>query len=424
MIECPPMGERLLNKILPPPGLPRRLAVQSAVIATGSGTFLTGSVVFFTEIVRLTPVQIGLGFSVVGAVGLVGSLPLGHLADRIGGKRAWVLGALAEAAAFACYPFARGFWPFLVVIVLASLGDMLANGGRTVYTAAALPSETRVRVMAFMRAYLNVGFTIGAGLGAAALALNSHTGLIALVLANAAGLCVNAVVVSRMPTIHAARESRTRTSPWGVLRDHPYTALSVLLSVIWLHGMIFNEIMPLWAITMTDVPKPVLGALFALNTVMAVLLQVPATRGADSLSGSVRLMRWAGLASAIACPVIALSGMTHGWATVAVLAAGVTLTTATELWASAAQWYFQTEIPPADQRGAYVGASRSLAGVARMVGPASLTFLAIQTGGWGWWLIALLFVACSVAIGPIVGWIQRTPRNGSPAPVVEVAAAS
>jgi MFS family permease len=410
------MGEltrSLLTKILPPPGLPRRLAFQSAVIATGSGTFLTGSVVFFTQVVKLTPVQIGVGFSIVGAAGLLGSLPLGHFADRIGGKRAWVIGALGEAAAFASYPFARGFWSFLAVILFASIAEMLANGGRVVYTAAAIPAENRVRVMAFMRAYLNVGFTIGAGLGAAALALNSHAGLIALVLANAAGLTVNALVVSRMPTVHALRVTATKVNPWGVLRDHPYTALATLFSVLWLHGMIFNEIMPLWAITMTDVPKPVLGALFALNTVMAVLLQVPATRGADSLSGSVRLMRWAGLASAIACPVIALSGMTHGWITVAVLAAGVVLTTATELWSSAAQWYFQTEIPPADQRGAYVGASRSIGGVARMVGPASLTFLAIKTGGWGWWVIALFFVACTVAIGPIIAWIERTPRNGA-----------
>src|ERR1043166_3323649 len=103
----------LFAKILPPPGLPRRLAFQSAVIAVGGGTFLTGSVVFFTHVVGLSPVQIGIGFSIVGFAGVPGSLPLGHLADKIGGKRAWVIGALAEAACFACYPLARGFWSFL-----------------------------------------------------------------------------------------------------------------------------------------------------------------------------------------------------------------------------------------------------------------------------------------------------------------------
>ncbi|HEY3009320.1 MAG TPA: MFS transporter [Micromonosporaceae bacterium] len=362
----------------------------------GSGTFLTGSVVFFTQVVGLTPVQIGIGFSLVGMVGLFGSLPLGHLADRIGGQRAWVAGALLEAAAFVGYPFAHGFWSFVFVIVAGSIGDVVASGGRTVYIAAALPVQIRVRAMAFMRAYLNVGFTVGAGLGAAALALRSDGGLIAMALLNAAGLAVNAAVVSRMPAVTAERVTQGRVSPWGVLRDHPYTALATVFAVVWLHGM--------------------LGALFGLNTVMAVLLQVPATRGADTAAGSVRLMRRAGVASAVACPVIALSGATRGWVTVGVLALSVVLTTATELWSSAAQWYFQTELPPADQRGAYLGANRSVMGVSRMVGPAALTFLAIQTGGWGWWVIAVLFVACVVATQPVVAWVQRTPRNGAAVP--------
>ncbi len=121
----------------------------------------------------------------------------------------------------------------------------------------------------------------------------------------------------------------------------------------------------------------------------------------------------------MACPVIAYSGRTSGWLTVGVLALAVLLTTATELWSSAAQWYFQTEVPPAAQRGAYVGASRSVAGIGRMIGPAALTYLAITTGGWGWWVIAGIFVACGVAIQPVVRWIERTPRNGGPVPTPE-----
>ncbi|WP_412746506.1 MFS transporter [Krasilnikovia sp. MM14-A1004] len=389
------------------------------MFAVGSGTFLTGSVVFFTGYVGLSPVQIGLGFSLVGLLSLVGSLPLGHLADRIGGRRAWVLGALGGAAAFACYPLTSGFWSFLAVLTAETVADLLANGGRMVYTAAALPVETRVRTMAFTRAYLNVGFTVGSGLGAAALALDSRTGLVALVLANAAGLLVNAAFVSRMPTViapAAGRDDGPRPSPWGVLRDRPYMALAAVFALISLSDMIFAEIIPLWAVTRTDAPKPVLGALLAFNTVLAVLLQVRATRGADSTAGSLRLLRWAALAAAVACPVIALSGRTSGWATIAVLALSVLLVTGTELWASAAQWYLQTEVPPADQRGVYLGASRSVGGISRMVGPASLTYLAISTGGWGWWVIAALFTACAIAIAPVGRWLERTARNGAPHP--------
>jgi len=413
----------LARKVLPPPGLPRALALQSVIFAVGSGTYMTGSVVFFTLYVGLSPVQIGIGLSVAGLVGLVTSFPLGHFADRLGGRRTWVGGALMGAAAFAFYPLTTGFWSFLIVLTVEALAEVIANSGRAVYTAAALPREIRVRAMAFNRAYLNVGFTVGSGLGAAALALDSRRGLLLLMLANAAGLVVNAIFVARMPPATAVPREATekRPSPWGVLRDHPYTALAAVLGVVGLHQTIFADLLPLWAITMTDAPKPVLGALFALNTVLAVALQVVATRGADSLGGSTRLLRRAALATALACPVIALSGGTHGWVTIGVLAGGVVLTTATELWSSAAQWYFQTEVPPPEQRGAYTGASRSVFGVARMAGPASLTFLAIRTGGWGWWVIAALFGASAVAAGPVVAWLGRTPRNGA-MPVAERAA--
>ncbi|WP_433790928.1 MFS transporter [Actinoplanes sp. CA-252034] len=401
-----------IRKILPPPGLPRTLAVQSLVYAIGNGAFLTGSVVFFSLYVGLTPVQIGIGLSAAGFVGLIGSMPFGHLADRIGGQRAWVIGATAEAAAFAAYPLADGFTLFLLVICAQTAAEAFANAGRVVYTAAAVPREGRVRVMAFTRAYLNVGFTIGSGLGAAALALDSRPGLLILVFAAAGGIAINAIFVARMPAVdRPVHDEGPRPSPWGVLRDHPYTASAVLIGVLWLHSTVWAEVLPLWAITMTDAPKPVLGALVALNTVMAVLLQVRAARGADTLHGATRLLRWSAIAAAVACPVVALSGQTHGWVTVAVLAAAVAMLTGTELWLSSAQWYLNTEVPPAGQRGAYTGLGKSVGGLGKMIGPAGFTILAIQTGGWGWWVIAGVFVLCGVACGPVIRWIERTPRN-------------
>jgi hypothetical protein len=31
-------------------------------------------------------------------------------------------------------------------------------------------------------------------------------------------------------------------------------------------------------------------------------------------------------------------------------------------------------------------------------------------------VIAALFLACAVAVQPVVAWVQRTPRNGAVAP--------
>jgi MFS family permease len=400
------------DRLLPEKGLPRAIALQSAVMAVGGGTFLTGSVVFFTHVLHLSPLQIGTGLSIAGLASLATSLPLGALADRIGGQRSWVIGVAAEAAGFASYPLAKSFAAFVVVMVVTSLADTFGNAGRTIYGSDAIPAEQRVRTMAFARSYLNVGFTIGAGLGAAALALNSTAALVAMVLLNSAVLLANAVMVARLPAAPDVRHHAVKRSQLAVLRDVPYLGLSLLIGVLWCHGVIFNEIIPLWAITHTDAPKPILGGLFALNTVMAVALQVPATRGADSLPGTVRLLRWAAVATAIACPLAAFSGRTHGVWTIAVLAAAVMLTTATELWNSAAQWFFQTNVPPPAQRGAYVGAGRMVISGSRMLAPAGLTLLAIQTGGWGWWVIAAIFVGCAFVAAPAVDWVARTPRVG------------
>lgn len=402
-----------VSRLLPPPGLPRVIAFQSAMVAIGSGSFLTGSIVFFTHVLGLSPIQIGVGFSIAGLTGVATSLPLGALADRIGGQRSWVIGAAGAALAFAFYPLVTSFAGFVVLMIMAAATDSFASAGRTIYTADAMPAEDRVRTMAYARSYLNAGFTIGTGLGAVALAFDSTTALITMVLLNAAISLLNAVIVARLPAapVVVPHDTEVTGSRLAVLKDVPYVAISCLLAVMMFHAVILIEILPLWAITHTDAPKPVLGAMLALNTVLVIALQVPASRGADSLAGTGRLIRRGALVTAVACPMAALAGMTRGGWTIVALILVVVLITATELWFSAALWFFQTNVPPAASRGVYIGTAQMVSSVADIFAPVGLTLLAIQTGGWGWWVIAAIFMGCAVAAGPAVGWVARTPRT-------------
>ncbi|MFG1606817.1 MFS transporter [Actinoplanes sp. NPDC049265] len=274
------MGERA-RKLLPPPGLPRQLVVQAALVAVGWGVYLTGSVVFFTVYVGLSAVRVGVGLSIAAFVGLVAALPLGHLADRVGGRAAWVIGAFAGACCFGAYPLARGFWSYVLILGVQTLAVVLVDAGRNVYTAAAVPREIRVRTMGFARAYLNAGFTVGAGIGSAAIGLNSRAGLLILVLANAAGQAISGLVVSRWPAIHATSEG-PRPAPWRVLRDHAFMALTGIFSILPLNEIIFMTIVPLWAITRTDAPKPVLGALFP----PVLCSYAPSSPGSDAPSAT------------------------------------------------------------------------------------------------------------------------------------------
>jgi len=403
------------STLLPPPGVARTLSIQSIIYAIGNGIFTTGSAIFFLRVVRLTPVQVGIGFSIAGALALITAVPLGGLADRFGGRRTWFIGAMAEATVLLSYPFIRGFWLFLAVLSLITLAGSVGNAGRGVYTVEALPREDRVRSMAFIRAALNIGFFIGGGLAAIPLAIGTNGAFAVMALANAAGMFANAVMIIRMPelTRHAdAQKPKQRARE--VFRDRPFMVLVVVVGILTSHGTMFTEVIPLWLAARTDAPKAMLAILFGINTIMAVALQVLASRGANSLGGIARLLRWGGFAGALACGPLYLSGMTSGWATILLLAAGVVLITASELWQSAGAWGVTTEIPPPAHRGAYIGASKMGGSAQSMVAPAALTWLAIHGGGFGWLAIAVIFAGSSLSVGPIMSWISRTPRIGAP----------
>ena len=56
----------LRHQATPPSPLAGRLSVQSLLFALGEGTFMTGSAVFFTQIVGLSAAQVGLGLTIAG----------------------------------------------------------------------------------------------------------------------------------------------------------------------------------------------------------------------------------------------------------------------------------------------------------------------------------------------------------------------
>ncbi|MEV1072114.1 hypothetical protein [Micromonospora parva] len=99
-----------------------------------------------------------------------------------------------------------------------------------------------------------------------------------------------------------------------------------------------------------------------------------------------------------------------------VLVAAATLLILAELIESAGAWGLAATLPPADQRGAYVGAFRLGSQVQYLIAPAGLTALGVTTGGWGWLPAAAIFVLVGLAIVPVVTWAGRTPRLGSQAP--------
>jgi MFS family permease len=285
---------RWLRGILPPTRLERDLALQCVLSAFATGSFLTGTAVFFTQLVGLTGAQVGLGMSIAAGVTLLLQLPLGRLADRVGAKPLWVLASAVEAVLYFAWPFIGGMLGFVAMLSVLAVFETAGRNARNVYRIAVFPRETRVRALAYMRAARNVGYTLGAG--ASGVALGIGLDAVRLIPVVTGGLLVvNAVMIAAMlpaitRTVHVDTVEDGLTASPAAWRNVGFVVLAACNGVLSSNQVLLNIVVPLWLVERTDAPPVLLAWLFGTNTVLAVLLQVRASRVADWL-GLRRVLR-------------------------------------------------------------------------------------------------------------------------------------
>ncbi|MCW2796792.1 MFS transporter [Nocardioides sp.] len=399
----------LFDRFLPPTPLARKLSLQSVLFAIGEGVFLTGSAVFFTQIVGLSAAQVGLGLTVAGVVTFFFAVPLGKMADRIGPKRMWSIGAFAGAGLYALWPLITGFPAFLAMMIVLELVGTAGWSGRGAYTLDVFPREERVRSQAFMRAALNIGFTLGALIGGLALAFNNDAVVRAVPLLTAVILALNAVYITRLPDAeHDAKpaDDEQLINP-GALRNKGFLALSAFDGVLGTNQVLLNVVIPLWLVQETDAPRVLLAWLFGTNTVMAVLFQVAAARGVDSVDRSLRAARISAAFFVLSCLIVLVTHDTLGWTTIFLVWLGHVTVTGAELYQSAGHWGFMSELSDPDRRGEYQGAAQLGGTLGSVWAPAAYTFLAMEWGTPGWLVIAGIVIVAALGMAPSARAAER-----------------
>ncbi len=401
----------MISRILPPTKLERDLALQCVLSAFATGSFLTGTAVFFTQIVGLTGAQVGLGMSIAGVVTLLLSLPLGRLSDHVGAKPLWAVGALVEALLYFAWPLAGGMTSFILLLALLSAVSAAGNTGRNVYRIAVFPRDVRVRALAYMRAARNVGYTLGALAGGIALAVGSREAIVAVPILTGVLLLLNAAMVARLPAIRrpvtpVAHDEETGPAP-PAWRNGGFVLLSVCNAVLTSNQVLLNVVVPLWLVERTDAPHTLLAWLFGTNTVMAVALQVRASRGSETVPGALRAVRLCGWSFVLSCLVISATHETVGWVSIALIWLGHVTITGAELWQSASDWGFQSELSDHRRLGDYQGVWSLGYQVGPIIFPGLYTFLALTWGAPGWAVIAALAVVAAIVAHPAARAAER-----------------
>ncbi len=407
------MTPAFLRRILPPTKLERDLALQCVLSAFATGSFLTGTAVFFTQIVGLTGAQVGLGMSIAGLVTLALSLPLGRLSDRTGAKPLWAVASLVEALLYFAWPLVGGMLGFVLLLAVLASVSVAGSTGRNVYRIAVFPRDVRVRALAYMRSARNVGYTLGALAGGIALAIGTREAIIAVPILTGLLLLLNAAMVALLlPTVERpapppeAEHEAARPSP-PAWRNHGFVLLSACNGVLSSHQVLLNVVVPLWLVERTDAPHTLLAWLFGTNTVMAVLLQVRASRGSENVPGALRAVRLSGWSFVLSCLVISLTHETVGWVSIVLIWLGHVTITGAELWQSASDWGFQSELSDHRRLGDYQGVWGLGYQAEPIIFPGLFTFLALQWGGPGWVVIALIAVTAAVVAHPAARAAER-----------------
>jgi MFS family permease len=417
------MSGTLIARFRPPSPLAGRLATQSLLFALGEGTFMTGSAVFFTQIVGLSAAQVGLGLTIAGVAAFVAAYPMGKLVDRFGPKRCWAVSAAGQASLFTVWPFIDGFAGYVAMAVAMEVIGSLGGAAHGAYTIDVLPADERVMSRAYMYSALNVGFTLGALLGGIALAFESNTILEALPWFTAAVFLVNAAAVLRLPNAshddRTPEERKVKLPGPGPLRNFGWMSSTFFLGVLWTNQVLLNIVIPLWLVEKTDAPRVLLAFLFGTNTVMCIFLPMAAARGVKDVTTALRAIRFSTVFFVVCCLITLFTHDTVGWATILLVWLGHVTVTGAELYLSAASWSFEAELMDPRRRGEYQGAAELSGTLGRVWAPALYTFLAISWGEEGWLVIAAIVVVASAGLHHSARTAQRFLERHGPPPTVE-----
>ena len=401
----------LARAFRPPSALAGRLATQSLLFALGEGTFMTGSAVFFTQVVGLSAAQVGLGLTIAGVAAFIAALPAGKMVDRYGPKRMWALSATGQAGLFAFWPFIDSFTGYVAMAVAMEVVGSLGGAAHGAYTIDVLPPDERVKSRAYMYSALNVGFTLGSLVGGIALAFDSNVLLNTLPWFTSCVFLVNGVAILRLP--NASHDERTpeqrkeRLPGPGPLRNPGWLATTFFGGVLWTNQVLLNIVIPLWLVEETDAPRVLLAFLFGTNTVMCIFLPMAAARGIKDVTTALRAIRISTSFFVLSCLITLATHDTIGWVTIALVWLGHVTVTGAELYLSAASWSFEAELMDPRRRGEYQGAAEFSGTLGRVWAPALYTFLAMNWGAGGWLLIAAIVTAAAIGMHPASRMAQR-----------------
>jgi MFS family permease len=392
--------------LLPEPGAQRLYRLVTLVNTLGFGLVITSMALYFTRVVHLSTVQVGLGLTISGLIGLIAGVPVGDLADRHGARTVVRLTLLVQFLSTLGYLFIHDFAAFVAVSTI----DMLAMNANQAADGALLRrvgGENATVFRSATYAISNVGISLGVVGCAVAVQIGTPNAYRALIAGNALTFFLAWLISGRLPKYAPLRAPHDNPR-WGALTDRAFVAYAAHNALMSMQYFVMLLPLPLWIVSRTTAPRWSVGALLLLNTLIVTTCQIRVGRNVTTIRQGGSALRRAGLMFLVSCCAIGLAAGLPGWAALLLIAGAITVHTVGELNHASATFALDFGLAPAHAQGQYQGLAGLGIGAGAAAAPVFMIGLCLTFGTVGWAGLGAFFAALGLTAPAIARWAERT----------------
>ena len=347
-------------------GLPREvwLLFATNLINRAGMMVLPFLVVYLTRDRQFTLGQAGFALAVYGTAAIIAGPISGWLSDRIGALPIMRASLLMSGSVVLFFPLAHSRGAVYAATALWAACAELFRPASLAAITHVVASQQRKPAYALNRLAINLGMSVGPALGGFLAAVSFR----AMFLVDALTTIIAGLVLTFAPW-HAATGGRSadsdsldRRDTRSLLHDR---RLLIFLSASFLVGIVFfqhESALPLYLVQYLSLSPAFYGALFTVNTLLIVALEVP-LNGATSHWPNA----WALFTG---CMLFAI-----GFGSLAVVSSATGVLVTVVVWTFGEMMLFPAmsahlgDIAPVQQRGAYMGAYSMSLSLALASGP-------------------------------------------------------
>jgi MFS family permease len=347
------------------------LQVGGVVNSFGNGIVFPFLVIYFHDVRGFGLGTAGLALAVASAAQLTAGIAVGPIIDRVGARPTLAAGLVLQAIGFGLLPLVREPWQAFALMIVEGAGSACFWPSQSTLVSGLTPAARRHAAFAQQRLTMNLGIGLGGLVGGLIAHVRDPQTFTVLFTLDAITFLayVFIVVLVRDPPPHHD-EAAARASYAAVARDKTFLGLWTLNFLFVMAGYSLFNLLPQFARDQSHVSEREIGLIFAVNTAVIVVAQLPLSHWLEGR----RRMRALALMPVLWAVAWLLVDATGAWleatAAFAAFAVAAGLLGAGECFHGPAHQALVADIGPPHLRGRYFAVHSLSWGLAGTVGPA------------------------------------------------------